>query len=112
MLADAHHLPFPDGTFDRSFHVGGLGRFDDPQQVLDELLRVTMPGGRVVIVGKRLDPREEAAPPVQAAYRLLTLHEPEILPQALQVPTDLEKVVLEQVSRFFFAWTLVKSLGH
>jgi len=110
LVADAHHLPFPDRSFDRVFHVGGLGRFDDPQRVLGELLRVTAPGGRVVVVGKRLDPREEAAHPVQAAYRLLTVHEPEVLPQALSVPADLERVVVEQVSRFFFAWTLIRAV--
>ncbi|MCB9778894.1 MAG: class I SAM-dependent methyltransferase [Alphaproteobacteria bacterium] len=101
VLADAHHLPFPDGSFDRVFHVGGLGRFADPQQVLDELARVCAPGGRVVVVGKRLDPVESQAPPFQAAYRLLTMHEPDVDSARLRLPDGATDVVDEQVSRFF-----------
>lgn len=105
LLADAHRLPFPADTFDRVFHVGGLGRFDDPARVLAELLRVLVPGGRVAVIGKRLDPREEQAPLIQAAYRLLTVHEPEV---AVAPPPGAVDVAEEQVSRFFYALTYGK----
>lgn len=101
LVADAHRLPFPAGCFDRVFHMGGLGRFDDPARVLEELVRVTRPGGLVVVIGKRLDRREAPAPAVQAAFRLLTLHEPEVDVQTLPVPAAASVELVAQVSRFF-----------
>lgn len=106
VLADAHRLPFPDASFDRTFHVGGLGRFDDPQRVLEEMVRVTAPGGRVVVIGKRLDDKEEPAPAIVAAFRLLTMHEPTVPIDRLQLPAGVEQVVGEQVSRFFSCWSM------
>lgn len=108
MVADAHRLPFPDGTFDRVFHLGGLGRFDDPTRVVAELARVTCPGGLAVVVGKRLDRREAPAPAVQAAFRLLTLHEPEVDMEALPIPAGVAQVEITQVSRFFASLALRK----
>lgn len=106
VVADAHALPFPDGSFDRVFHVGGFGRFDDPGRVLAEMARVAAPQARVVVIGKRLDPREEQAPFFQAAYRLLTLHEPEVPVERLPLPAGTTKVAEEQLSRFFFVFGL------
>ena len=48
MLGDAHHLPFPDGTFDRSHTMETFVTPTDTHQVLRELMRVTRPGGRVL----------------------------------------------------------------
>ncbi|MFW6136291.1 MAG: class I SAM-dependent methyltransferase [Chloroflexota bacterium] len=42
-------LPFPDASFDRVFAVDALHHFDDHHAALGELLRVLMPGGRLVI---------------------------------------------------------------
>ena len=46
--ADAAHLPFPDGAFDRVFLVAVLDFVDDPVAVLREALRVTR--GVVVVL--------------------------------------------------------------
>ena len=66
-VADAYALPFPDATFDvcrgdRVFHHLG-----HPRQAFGELLRVTRPGGRVLL----FDPDFETAI-VDAPDRLLT----------------------------------------
>ena len=47
--ADATALPFADDTFDASTISFGLRNVNDPKRALAELLRVTKPGGRVVI---------------------------------------------------------------
>lgn len=47
-IADAMHLPFPDGFFDAAFHFGGLNLFPDIGAGLAELSRVVKVGGRVV----------------------------------------------------------------
>jgi SAM-dependent methyltransferase len=46
---DAFHLPFPDATFDAVFHQGVLEHFGNPRALLAENLRVTVPGGLLVV---------------------------------------------------------------
>lgn len=47
--ADVHHLPFPDGHFAVTVAVTVCEFTADPAAVIEELARVTRPGGRVVI---------------------------------------------------------------
>lgn len=49
MQGDAHHLDFPDGTFDGCRAERLLQHTADPQAVLAEMARVAKPGARVVI---------------------------------------------------------------
>jgi ubiquinone/menaquinone biosynthesis C-methylase UbiE len=49
----AKALPFPDGTFDRSFCRWLLLHTAGPDQVMRESLRVTRPGGRIMCRGPR-----------------------------------------------------------
>jgi ubiquinone/menaquinone biosynthesis C-methylase UbiE len=46
-IADAHDLPFADGTFDAAFCSGTLHHLSLPGRGVAELARVTRPGGRV-----------------------------------------------------------------
>lgn len=47
--ADAMDLPFEDDTFDAVTISFGLRNVNDPKKALAEMLRVTAPGGRLVI---------------------------------------------------------------
>lgn len=47
--ADATALPFGDGEFDAVTMSFGLRNVNDPKKALAELLRVTKPGGRLVV---------------------------------------------------------------
>ncbi|WP_374113813.1 bifunctional demethylmenaquinone methyltransferase/2-methoxy-6-polyprenyl-1,4-benzoquinol methylase UbiE [Microbacterium sp. zg.B96] len=47
--ADATALPFEDGSFDAVTISFGLRNVNEPKKALAELLRVTAPGGRLVI---------------------------------------------------------------
>jgi demethylmenaquinone methyltransferase / 2-methoxy-6-polyprenyl-1,4-benzoquinol methylase len=47
--ADATDLPFADGEFDTVTMSFGLRNVNGPQTALAELLRVTKPGGRIVV---------------------------------------------------------------
>ncbi|MCK1796633.1 demethylmenaquinone methyltransferase [Streptomyces sp. XM4193] len=49
VAGDGTRLPFADGTFDVVTNSFGLRNFQDVDLALAELLRVTKPGGRVVI---------------------------------------------------------------
>lgn len=47
LVADAYHLPFPDGSFDAVTSYTALGVLDDPEGALAEMIRVCRPGGTV-----------------------------------------------------------------
>jgi ubiquinone/menaquinone biosynthesis C-methylase UbiE len=49
ILGDSQHLPFPDNTFDVVINECAVGIPDDSQQVLNEMLRVVKPNGKVAI---------------------------------------------------------------
>jgi ubiquinone/menaquinone biosynthesis C-methylase UbiE len=46
---DAVRLPFADGVFDAIFCFGALHHFSEPFTALDHMVRVLVPGGRIVI---------------------------------------------------------------
>jgi SAM-dependent methyltransferase len=46
---DAHHLAFPDASFDTVCISNSLHHFADPAPVLAEMLRVLRPGGHLVV---------------------------------------------------------------
>lgn len=48
-VADVQALPYPDGTFDRVVSLETLEHVPDWRQGLRELVRVTKPGGKLVI---------------------------------------------------------------
>ena len=101
VAADAHRLPFSDDTFDRVLHVGGLGRFDDSERVLGEILRVARPGARVVLVCKSLDPDHAHPVWVQSAFRLWTFFDPTPgLPTAWLLDR-VEDLHDERINRFY-----------
>jgi SAM-dependent methyltransferase len=56
VLSNAKKLPFPDGTFDRVFHFGGLNTFGDISSALLEISRVTKNGGKVLIGDEGIAP--------------------------------------------------------
>lgn len=49
-IADAHHLPFADGSFDAAFCSGTLHHLSRPGRGVAEIVRVTKPGGRVAVM--------------------------------------------------------------
>jgi SAM-dependent methyltransferase len=49
-VADAAHLPFVDAVFDSTFCVAVLQHIRDVSQALGEFVRVTRPGGRILVV--------------------------------------------------------------
>ena len=49
MMGDSQALPFEDASFDIVINECAVGIPDDSQRVLDEMVRVAKPGGRIVI---------------------------------------------------------------
>lgn len=54
--ANASHLPYKDGTFDAVMHVGGINTFGEIRRALQEMVRVTKPNTKIVIVDEGLAP--------------------------------------------------------
>ncbi|MFF1907238.1 methyltransferase domain-containing protein [Kitasatospora sp. NPDC058218] len=54
-VADAHHLPFRDASFDGAWADRVLQHVADPEQVLTEMLRVIRPGGRIALADPDYD---------------------------------------------------------
>jgi ubiquinone/menaquinone biosynthesis C-methylase UbiE len=48
-LGNAEELPFPDNSFDRVFHVGGINFFGDKKKAIEEMIRIARPGAPIVI---------------------------------------------------------------
>ncbi|WP_460720504.1 demethylmenaquinone methyltransferase [Microbacterium aureliae] len=71
--ADATALPFEDDSFDAATMSFGLRNVNDPRAALRELLRVTKPGGRLVIC-------EFSHPPSPAFNGLYRFYNDRILP--------------------------------
>ncbi|HNZ02444.1 MAG TPA: methyltransferase domain-containing protein [Anaerolineaceae bacterium] len=50
VLGNAEQLPFMDDSFGGILHLGGINFFNDKQAAIREMIRVAMPGSRIVIV--------------------------------------------------------------
>lgn len=105
MLADVHALPFPDGTFDRVFHVGGVNGFRDVSKALDEMARVAVPGTPIVVVDEQLD--EGGRPNLyhRAMFKMVTWYDSDPHSPVEAVPPEAASIVEDQLSLFFFALT-------
>jgi SAM-dependent methyltransferase len=68
--ADAHRLPFPNGTFTCAAMTGVLGFLQQPVVALAEMRRVLASGGRAVILGSDPELRGTPAAPEPMASRL------------------------------------------
>ena len=55
-LINASSLPFPNGTFDRVFHFGGLNNFGNITKAFKEMTRVTKIGGTIVVGDEGIAP--------------------------------------------------------
>lgn len=55
VLGEAESLPFADNAFDNLLSFGAINYFNDPLKSLQEMVRVTKPGGRIVVTDENPD---------------------------------------------------------
>jgi ubiquinone/menaquinone biosynthesis C-methylase UbiE len=55
-ISNAAYLPFPDNYFDATYSFGGLGEFPEIKRSLAEMVRVTKPGGKIVVGDESMPP--------------------------------------------------------
>jgi SAM-dependent methyltransferase len=70
-VADAHALPFPDASFDGCWADRVLQHLEHPQGALSELVRVTKPGGRIVVADPDYDTQVVDVQDQELARRVL-----------------------------------------
>ncbi len=70
-VADAHHLPFPDASFDRVYAMEVFVILPQPEQALRELARVLRPGGTLCIWESECDTHVLLADDLALARRLM-----------------------------------------
>ena len=102
VAGDAHHLPFDDHSFDRVFHVGAIGGFNDPAAALAEMGRVARPGSPIVVVDERLDPSRRHRLLHRLAFRAITFYDDDPHAPVEQLPPRAVDVRDEQISRFYY----------
>lgn len=61
VLGDAAGLPFPDAAFSVVGSSAAFHHFEQPRQILAEMMRVCRPGGRVVVLDVTPDPDKTEA---------------------------------------------------
>jgi SAM-dependent methyltransferase len=98
--ADAHALPFADGTFDRVLHVGAIASYRDPALALREMCRVACPGSPVVVVDEQLDPA--AGWYQQMMFHWITVFDRVKRAPVEHVPRGVSDVQVSQVSPFYY----------
>jgi len=81
VLGSAERLPFCDAAFDVVFHVGGINFFNDPRGAVAEMVRVAIPGTKILVV----DETEKVA----GAYRRLPARGGAAAARASVAPRDL-----------------------
>jgi ubiquinone/menaquinone biosynthesis C-methylase UbiE/uncharacterized protein YbaR (Trm112 family) len=97
-LGNAEQLPYQDNSFDGVFHLGGINFFNDKKKAIDEMIRVTKPGRRILIC----DENEKG---VQAYERFLPSFKrmAEESRQAVVPPVDLLPPEMQEL-RLFEVW--------
>jgi SAM-dependent methyltransferase/alkylhydroperoxidase/carboxymuconolactone decarboxylase family protein YurZ len=102
MLADAHALPFPDASFDRVFHVGGIAGYRDPRLGLAEMARVARPEAPIVVVDEQLDRERSNSLYYRFIFRAITIYDPHPHAPANEIPAHALCDESTQVSRFYY----------
>jgi ubiquinone/menaquinone biosynthesis C-methylase UbiE len=105
LVADAHALPFPDASFDRVYHIGGVNGFGDPARALAELARVAVPGTPIVVVDEQLDPALANHRIMGAAFRVYTFYADSTGCPTHLLPAAARDVREEQVNAFHYCLT-------
>ncbi len=100
--ADGHRLPFADASFDRVFHVGGIGGFSDPGAALAEMARVAVPGSPIVVVDEQLDPRYRRSLWRRAWFKAVTFYDSDPHSPVELLPADAQDVLSEQITAFYY----------
>ena len=95
VVGNACFLPFPDNYFDAVFSFGGLGVFGDIEKSLQEIVRVSRAGAKIVV-------GDESMPPwlYETEYGKILLNNNPLFKKAIpfeQIPVEAREVIVRWV---------------
>lgn len=103
VLGDATNLPFDDGTFDAVTISYGLRNVEDPELALREMLRVTKPGGQLLVA--------EFSTPTSSCFRsIYNVYLGEVLPQVAKLVSSAD-LAYEYLMESIIDWPDQESLA-
>jgi ubiquinone/menaquinone biosynthesis C-methylase UbiE len=108
VLGDAARLPFDSASFDVVLNYGALNGYTNPQRALEEMARVSKPGGLVLFFDEQL---YESAPWIERFYFLRVLSSHDLIhrcPVEL-IPGSLQQVSVRQIYHFYYLCTAYKN---
>lgn len=107
--ADAHALPFADASFDRVFHVGGIGSYRDPRAALAEMARVAKAGTPIVVVDEELDRSSQPGLLARLAFRAIVFNQWRPRAPLDALPPDATEVDVAPLSPFYYVLRFVRA---
>ncbi len=100
---DATNLPFDDNSFDATTVSFGIRNFNDPHAALREMVRVTRPGGRVVIC-------EFSTPQNRLAHRFYDEWNTRVIPRLARLASS-DPEAYEYLDQSIDAWADQRTLA-
>ena len=91
--ADAHDLPFRDSSFDVVFHLGAINLFPDKSKAIEEMMRVTKPGRKIIIA----DETDKAS----KYFNLFTGSNEKVIPPLDHIPETVKDTTFKIIWRGF-----------
>lgn len=89
MRADAEELPFLDVKFDVVFHLGAINLFRDKKKAIDEMIRVSKPGKKIIIS----DESEKAG----KLFNYITGSKEKVIPPVNLIPSSMRDIKIESI---------------
>ncbi|MBU0506134.1 MAG: class I SAM-dependent methyltransferase [bacterium] len=108
-LADAHFLPFKDNCFDRVFHIGAIGGFNDPKKSIKEMIRVAKTGTPIVISDEALHDPKNRNLYEKAMFKFLTFYDRNPHAPTECVPENCAHLKVKPISNFYYCMSFKKS---
>lgn len=92
---NAEYMPFKSETFDSVFHVGGINFFNDRKRAIDEMIRVTKPNTKIVIIDeteKRVAKQYRKTPFVKNYFNKTDIDADRLIAPVDIVPVEMKEI--------------------
>ncbi len=98
---NAEELPFHDAMFDVVFHVGGINAFSDRSKAVHEMIRVSCPGTKIIIVDETAK-MMKALSWMPSARKMITEWGDRFEAPVNLVPSEMREIQVNTIVKGFF----------
>jgi ubiquinone/menaquinone biosynthesis C-methylase UbiE/uncharacterized protein YbaR (Trm112 family) len=100
-FGNAELLPFKDEVFDVVLHVGGINAFNDRGKAINEMIRVALPGTRIVIADETAKSMQKLSW-MRSAKKMLTDWGDRFEPPVQFVPPGMQEIRVDELVKGYF----------